>query len=82
MFEQMPRTRLAVATLGVAGALLVAPGTLVSGQGEGPQFKMHEKYKPGDPYNPDRFVDPTGFLASVVQLEKAYLGQLTRERQR
>ena len=46
------------------------------------QFKMHEKYKPGDPYNPERFVDPAGFLASVLQLEKAYLDQVARERKR
>lgn len=44
------------------------------------QFSMHEKYKPGDPYNPDRFVDPAGFLASVQRLEKAYLEQLAKER--
>ena len=44
------------------------------------QFKLHEKYKPGDPYNPERFVDPNGFLASVQQLEKRYLDQLARER--
>ena len=34
---------------------------------------MHEKYKPGDAYNPDRFVDPAGFLSPVQRLEKAYL---------
>jgi metallo-beta-lactamase class B len=44
------------------------------------QFKLHEKYKPGDAYNPDRFVDPAGFKASVEQLEKTYRDQLTRER--
>ncbi len=44
------------------------------------QFRMHEKYKPGDSYSPDRFVDPQGFLASVKQLEKTYLDQLARER--
>jgi metallo-beta-lactamase class B len=44
------------------------------------QFRLHEKYKPGDPYNPDRFVDPKGFLAAVQQLEKAYLDQLAKER--
>jgi metallo-beta-lactamase class B len=44
------------------------------------QFSMHEKYKPGDPYNPTRFVDPGGFLASVQRLEKAYLDQLAKER--
>jgi len=44
------------------------------------QFKLHEKYKPGDVFNPDRFVDPQGFKASVEQLEKTYLEQLARER--
>jgi len=45
------------------------------------QFKLHEKYKPGDPFNPDRFVDPQGFKAAVEQLEKVYRDQLTRERE-
>ena len=44
------------------------------------QFGMHDKYKPGDPYNPERFVDPAGFLAAVRRLEAAYLNQLARER--
>ena len=44
------------------------------------QFKMHEKYKPGDAYNPERFVDPAGFLAAVQQLEKVYVEQLAKER--
>ena len=44
------------------------------------QFKLHEKYKPGDPYSPERFVDPQGFLTSVQQLEKVYLDQLAKER--
>jgi metallo-beta-lactamase class B len=44
------------------------------------QFRLHDKYKPGDPYNPERFVDPAGFLASVQRLEKAYLDQLAKER--
>jgi metallo-beta-lactamase class B len=44
------------------------------------QFKLHDKYKPGDAFNPDRFVDPQGFKASVEQLEKTYLDQLARER--
>lgn len=46
------------------------------------QFNMHDKYKPGDPYNPNRFVDPAGFLAAVDRLEKAYLNQLARENTR
>lgn len=46
------------------------------------QFKMHDKYKPGDPYNPDRFVDPQGFKTAVEELEQKYLEQLARERAR
>jgi metallo-beta-lactamase class B len=44
------------------------------------QFKLHEKYKPGDPFDPNRFVDPAGFKASVAQLEKVYREQLAKER--
>ena len=44
------------------------------------QFRMHEKYNPGDAFNPERFVDPAGFRAAVQQLEKTYLDQLARER--
>jgi metallo-beta-lactamase class B len=43
------------------------------------QFRLHEKYKPGDPYNPDRFVDPKGFADAVASLEKAYLDQVRKE---
>jgi len=43
------------------------------------QFRMHEKYKPGAPYSPDRFVDPQGFLDSVKRLERTYPDQLARE---
>ena len=44
------------------------------------QFKLHEKYKPGDAYNPDRFVDPKGFHEAVERLEKTYQDQLASER--
>jgi metallo-beta-lactamase class B len=44
------------------------------------QFGMHDKYKPGDAYNADRFVDPKGFLAAVESLEKVYLDQVAKER--
>ncbi len=44
------------------------------------QFGMHQKYKPGDAYDPNRFVDPVGYLAAVERLEKIYLEQLARER--
>jgi metallo-beta-lactamase class B len=46
------------------------------------QFKMHDKYKPGDAFSPDRFVDPQGFRASVEELEKKYRDQLAKERAR
>ena len=44
------------------------------------QFRMHEKYKPGDSYDPNRFVDPLGFRAAVERLEGIYREQLARER--
>ncbi len=46
------------------------------------QFGLHDKYKPGDPYSPTRFVDPAGYRAAVERAEKAYLTQLAKERQR
>jgi metallo-beta-lactamase class B len=44
------------------------------------QFRMHEKHKPGDAYDPNRFVDPQGYLAAVERLEGTYREQLARER--
>lgn len=44
------------------------------------QFGMHTKYKPGDAYDPNRFVDPQGFKAAVERLETAYREQLASER--
>lgn len=44
------------------------------------QFRLHEKYTPGDSYNPARFVDPDGYVAEVQRLEKAYLDELTQQR--
>ncbi len=44
------------------------------------QFNLHEKYKPGDPYDPGRFVDPKGFHDSVERMEKSYLDRLALER--
>lgn len=43
------------------------------------QFHLHEKYKPGDPYDPSRFVDPAGYRKAVESLEKVYLDQMARE---
>ena len=44
------------------------------------QFRLHDKYKPGDAYDPVRFVDPAGFLQSVQRLEKTYLDQVASEK--
>ena len=44
------------------------------------QFRLHDKFTPGDAYDPNRFVDPQGFRAGVERLEKLYLDQLARER--
>lgn len=44
------------------------------------QFGLHEKYKPGDPYDPNRFVDPAGYLERVRRAEQAYRDQLQKER--
>lgn len=44
------------------------------------QFQMHQKYKPGDAYDPERFVDPKGFIEAVTRLEKAYQDQVLKER--
>lgn len=43
------------------------------------QFGMHKKYQPRDAYNPDRFVDPEGYRAAVLHLEKVYRDQLAEE---
>ena len=44
------------------------------------QFGLHEKYTPGDSYNPARFVDPDGYAAEVQRLEKAYLDEFAKQR--
>lgn len=43
------------------------------------QIRLHDKYKPGDPVDPARFIDPKGYLDSVAQLEKTYRDQLAKE---
>ncbi len=44
------------------------------------QFHLHDKYKEGDAYDPNRFVDPDGFRNAVAALESTYLKQLATER--
>lgn len=45
----------------------------------GSQYGLHGKFKPGDPYSPDTFVDAEGFLATVERLEALYLRQVEAE---
>ncbi len=46
----------------------------------GGQYRLHEKYEPGQAYSPDTFVDPEGLIAAVERLEQIYLQQLQEER--
>lgn len=46
----------------------------------GSQYRLHSKFRPGQPYSPDTFVDPDGFRVAVERLEAAYLKQLEDER--
>ena len=43
-------------------------------------FNLHQKYKPGDAYDPNRFVDPDGYGAKIQFYEKLFLGRLQKER--
>ena len=42
-------------------------------------YRLHKKYRPGDPYDPETFVDPEGFMAQVERLEGLYLEQVAAE---
>jgi metallo-beta-lactamase class B len=44
------------------------------------QFGLHEKYKPGDLYDANRFADPAGYQERVRRAEQAYRNQLQKER--
>ncbi len=46
----------------------------------GSQYGLHDKYRAGQAYSPDTFVDPEGFLTAVKRLESLYLKQLEAER--
>lgn len=43
------------------------------------QYGLHDKYRPGDPYSPDTFVDPEGFLRLVAHYERLFEEQLAVE---
>lgn len=44
-------------------------------------FDMHKKYKPGDPYDPNRFVDLNGYLFKIQFYEKFFQAALQREQE-
>jgi metallo-beta-lactamase class B len=44
-------------------------------------FNLHEKYKPGDPYDPERFVDPLGYQAKIAHYEKLFDAQRQKEQE-
>jgi len=44
------------------------------------QYQLHDKWKPGQAYNPDTFVDPEGYKAAVGRAETAYLEWLAKEK--
>jgi len=44
--------------------------------GHAQQYSLHEKYKPGQPYDPNTFVDPEGYKTAVAKSEAAYLAYL------
>ena len=46
----------------------------------GSHFDLHDKIKAGDPYSPERFVDPAGLRRALDRLETIYRDQLARER--
>jgi metallo-beta-lactamase class B len=44
------------------------------------QYHLHQKWKPGQAYSPDTFVDPEGYKAAVAGAETNYLEWLAKEK--
>jgi len=44
------------------------------------QYQLHEKWKPGQAYNPETFLDSAGYSAAVARAETAYLEWLAKEK--
>ncbi len=44
------------------------------------QYGLHDKFQPGDPHDPERFVDPEGFEEAVRRYERLYEEALAAER--
>ena len=47
----------------------------------GQHYGLLDKYSPGAPYDPDRFVDPQGFRTRIENYEKAFREELARQQQ-
>jgi metallo-beta-lactamase class B len=45
-----------------------------------PQFNMYDKHKPGDKYDPNRFVDPDGYGAKIQFYEKLFRAAMERDK--
>lgn len=43
-------------------------------------FDLHEKFTPGDTYDPTRFIDPDGFVEKIKYYQNIFLNQLEEER--
>ena len=43
------------------------------------QYGFDKKYRRGQPYNPETFVDPEGFIDAIEKLEIAYIQQINSE---
>ncbi len=43
------------------------------------QYGLHEKWKPGQAYSPDTFVDPKGYKAAVARAEASHIEYLSKE---
>lgn len=44
------------------------------------QYNMHEKYRPGQAYETETFVDPAGFIRAIEALEQRYEDYVAEER--
>jgi len=47
----------------------------------GNQFKIHDKHKPGDAYNPAAFIDKPGYDTALSDLQKQYDEKMKKDRQ-
>jgi len=57
----------------------LAPGIWVSSHAG--HFNLHQKYKPGDPYDPERFNDPNGYGAKIQFYEKLVQANLKKSQE-